>query len=78
MALTSLELQAGIDALTRAIASGERQVTMNGYTVTYRAISDLIDARNDLQRQLNAVAVADGASTPRPRSWLGYYRGRGY
>lgn len=78
MALTPLELQDGIDALTRAIASGERQVTMNGYTITYRAISDLIDARNELQRQLNAVTVADGTSTPRPRSWSGYYRGRGY
>ena len=78
MALTPLELQSSIDALNRAIGSGERQVTMNGYTVTYRSIADLIDARNDLQRQVTAIAAADGVGKPRPKQWLGYYKGRGY
>ena len=41
--------QQDIDALNAAIASGERVVVLNGQSVTYRSIDDLIKARNDLR-----------------------------
>ena len=34
--------QADLDALDRALASGERMVVLNGQSVTYRSIDDLI------------------------------------
>lgn len=69
--------QQDIDNLNAAIASGERVVVLNGQSVTYRAISDLIAARNDLQRQLQEQnAAANG--TVRSRRRYAYYAGRGY
>lgn len=65
--------QTDIDALTSAIASGERQVTMGGRTVTYRSIADLILARDTLQRELNGQN-----SVTRPKQTKLYYAGRGY
>lgn len=65
--------QADIDALTSAIASGERQVTHGGRTVTYRSIDDLIKARDTLQRELN-----DQTPGARPKQAKLYYAGRGY
>lgn len=70
--------QADIDALNAAIASGERQVTIGSQSVTYRSINDLLQARDDLQRQLDAQAVASGDKSPRPRQTMAYYGGRGY
>lgn len=49
--------QAQIDELTAAIASAEKQVALGAQQVTYRSISELIAARNDLQRQLNDQAI---------------------
>ena len=70
MAVTQLD----IDNLNAAIASGARSVTLGGQTVTYNTTASLIEARNDLQRQL---AVASGtASKPRTRRMI--YGGRGY
>jgi predicted component of type VI protein secretion system len=46
--------QAQIDELNAAIASAEKQVALGAQQVTYRSISELIAARNDLQRQLDA------------------------
>jgi hypothetical protein len=45
--------QADIDNLNEALASGTRQVTIGGQTVTYQTVESLIAARNDLQRQLD-------------------------
>lgn len=70
--------QAQIDALNEQIASAERQVTNGSQSVTYRSIADLKAARDDLQRQLDAQAVADGTQTPRSRNTRLYYAGRGY
>jgi len=66
--------QSDIDALTAAIASGERQVTIGSQSVTYRSIDDLIKARDTLMRDL----VAQTATEPRPRQTRLYYAGRGY
>lgn len=42
--------QSDLDAIDRAIASGELMVSVNGRATTYRSIKDLIAAR-DLVRQ---------------------------
>lgn len=51
--------QEDIDALNRAIRSGEHSVTYNGRSVTFRSVTDLIKARDDAAQQL--------AATKRPR-----------
>jgi hypothetical protein len=51
--------QADIDALNAAIALGEREVSIGNKRVVYRSVAELIQARNDLARQL---AEASGKS----------------
>jgi hypothetical protein len=65
--------QQDIDNLNAAIASGERVVVLNGQSVTYRSIDDLIKARNDLR---NEMAKTAGAVRPTRRHI--YHAGRGY
>jgi hypothetical protein len=68
--------QTDIDNLNAAIATGEKQVVLDGHSITYRSISDLIAARNDLQEQLNRQAAQSQGRKPK-RVGL-YYSGRGY
>ena len=69
--------QQDIDNLNAAIASGERVVVLNGQSVTYRSIDDLIKARNDLRNEM-ADASAAAAGKTRPKRIYGYHAGRGY
>lgn len=64
--------QTDIDALNAAIASGEKQVALGAQQVTYRSINELIAARNDLQRQL------DAANAPKSRQTKLFQNGRGF
>jgi hypothetical protein len=73
MAATMAVTQADIDNLTRAIASGERQVSIGGQQITYRSISDLKDARRTLQDELD---LQNGVT--RNRQYRLYQSGRGY
>lgn len=69
--------QADIDALNTAIKSGARSVTIGGQTVIYNTSQSLIEARNDLQTQLNTQnAAANG--TRRSKQTMLYQSGRGY
>lgn len=69
--------QTDIDTLNAAIATGEKAVILDGQSISYRSISDLIAARNDLQEQLNrAAAIANNRR--RPKRVGMYYSGRGY
>ena len=68
--------QQDIDNLNAAIASGERVVVLNGQSVTYRSIADLILARNDLKRQLADQSDAETGSR-RARRFCAYHAGRG-
>lgn len=52
--------QDDLAAIDRAIASGELSVTHNGRSVTYRSMSDLLRARDRIERSL--VAAAGGRS----------------
>jgi len=69
--------QTDIDTLNSAIATGEKAVILDGQSISYRSISDLIAARNDLQEQLNrAAAVVTNKRKPKRVGM--YYAGRGY
>ncbi len=65
--------QSDVDALNLALANGEKQVVIDGQSITYRSVSDLIAARNDLQEQLSRQSV-----TRRPKRTMLYHAGRGY
>ena len=69
--------QADLDRLNAAIAADERQVTNGPQTVIYRSTADLIRARDDVQRQLDAEAAAT-AGKGRSRRTLLQYDGRKY
>lgn len=47
--------QSDLDAVERAIASGELSVSDNGRTVTYRSMSDLMKARDLIRRSLQSA-----------------------
>lgn len=70
--------QADIDALNTAIASGERQVTLGGQSITYRSVGELVIARNDLQNQMNIASAATAQIAPRSRRMRLYHGGRGF
>lgn len=70
MAVTQLD----IDNLNAAIASGARSVTLGGQTVTYNTSASLIQARNDLIKQLNAI----NNTSRRLRTRQIVFGGRGY
>lgn len=65
--------QQDIDNLNAAIAKGVRSVTIGGQTVIYNTAESLIKARDDMQRQLNAVN-----GQRRRKQTLLYHAGRGY
>ena len=54
--------QTDIDNLNVAIASGARSATVGGQTLIYNTTASLIQARNDLQKQLNSQNRLAGRS----------------
>lgn len=66
-------LQEQIAALNDAIASGEKQVALGAQQVTYRSISEMIVARNDLETRL---AKEEGQTKSKITKL--YHAGRGY
>lgn len=69
---TPAELATQLEALKTARATGEKRVTYNGKTVEYREMSELNDAINTIQAELDAAT----GSKP-SRSSLAYF-GRGF
>ena len=62
MALTQTDL----DAINRAIASGELSVrTVTGQTVTYRSIDELLKARETALADISAAAASSPRAYPR-------------
>jgi len=75
--MTTPALQAQIDELNAALASGVLTVRTKNSQVEYRSVDDLIRARNDLvNRQAAADAAASG--TTRHKQTRLYHAGRGY
>lgn len=78
---TRVTLEARIEALNAAIASGARSVTLGGQTITYNTTDSLIKARNDAVTQWNESlrrTQADEGQTKRSRQSYVVYGGRGY
>lgn len=71
-------LQTDIDALTEALATGERMVRKGDKVVEYRSVDELIAARNALQAQFDAEQATAGAVAARPRQTRLYHGGRGF
>lgn len=65
--------QTDIDSLNAAIASGARSVTLGGQTITYNTTASLIQARDDLLKQLKKQT----ATKRRSRQTYLFQDGRG-
>lgn len=70
--------QADIDALNAALASGEKQVVLDGQSITYRSVAEIIAARNDLQAQMTRAASASLGAPRRPKQFGLYVVNRGF
>lgn len=64
-----------IERLTKAIGSGVRSVTLGGQTITYNTAASLIEARDNMIKQLRAQEAAD-APVKRSRQNYAVYAGR--
>ncbi len=69
--------QADIDALNTAIADGVRSVTIAGQTTIYNTTASLIQARDDLRREL-AIITSRETNRRRNTRTLLTYSGRDY
>lgn len=49
--------QTDLDAIERAIASGELSFTSNGRAVSYRSVSELLRARDTIRADLQKAAA---------------------
>lgn len=73
------KLTAQISALDDAIIGGEKQTVINGESVTYRSIAELMAARADAQTRLNTMQAGANGSLRRPnRRTLLTFGGREY
>lgn len=70
--------QTDIDALTEALATGERMVRKGDKVVEYRSVDELLAARNALQAQFDAEQASAGTVAARPRQTRLYHGGRGF
>ena len=61
---------ADLESLNAALASGELTVTVNGRTVTYRSVPDLLKARAAIESDL---AAQTAASAGQGRGRTGYF-----
>lgn len=74
---TTVELQARLEALNEAIATGVRSVTISGQTTIYNTTDSLIRARDDLLAQIATQTAREESATVRKQTYL-HYAGRGY
>ena len=66
--------QTDIDNLNAAIASGTRSATLGGQTIIYNTTASLIEARDNLRKEL----AAQNRTARRPKQTYAYQNGRGY
>lgn len=64
-----------VERLTKAIGSGARSVTLGGQTITYNTTASLIEARDDMIKQIKAQEAA-ASPTKRSRQNYAVYAGR--
>jgi len=70
-------LRTYVEKLTKAIGSGVRSVTLGGQTITYNTSASLIEARDNMVKQ---IQKQEAAAAPNKRSRQSYavYGGRDY
>lgn len=68
-------LRTYVAKLTKAIGSGARSVTLGGQTITYNTTASLIQARDDMLKQLVAQEAA-AATVKRSRQSYAVFAGR--
>lgn len=57
--------QADVDLLKAAIAKGRRKVQLNGRSVEYQSITEMLAALDAMQKEVNdAAAVSTGVRRP--------------
>lgn len=69
--------QADIDALTEALATGERVVRKGDKWIEYRSVAEIKAARNELIA-IKSAETATAAGQSRPRQTRLSHGGRGY
>lgn len=62
--------QQDLDKLNAAIAAGVRSVTNGGQTVIYNTTESLIQARDDMQKQLTAQNAQASGKRRRKQTYL--------
>jgi len=60
--------QANIDTLKAAIAKGKRKVQLNGRSVEYHSVDDMLKALDAMQNEVN-IAAAQVSGIKRPRGY---------
>ncbi len=65
---TVAELTAQLEALKTARATGEKRVTYNGKTVEYREMSEINEAINAIESEIESTQ-----SSPRSRSAVAHF-----
>lgn len=69
-------LRANLTQLNGLLASGLRTAILEGQQVTYNTTASLIEARDDVQAQINTLLGQ--VTGPRSRQSYAYQSGRGY
>lgn len=72
---TKEQYEADIESLRQAIASGERQVTIGGTTVTYNTSESLRTARKELIAEMGRLFPS---ASRRSRVFQMFHAGRGH
>lgn len=70
--------QSDLDAVNTAVASGELKVEVNGRSVLYRSMDDLIKARDIIRSELSAAAVDANTSVRRGSYAVRFSTARGF
>lgn len=70
-------LRTYVAKLTKAIGSGARSVTLGGQTITYNTTASLIQARNDMLKQIQSQESA-AAPVKRSRQSYAVFGGRDF
>lgn len=71
---TKEQYEADIEAMRQAIASGERQVSIGGQSVTYNTSDAIRAARSEMIREMNRLFPS---ATRRSKQFNAFHAGRG-
>lgn len=58
-----------LEAIKKAIATGQKRVRLNGRELEYQSISQMLAAKQAIEIELNANAAIDDPTKRRPRGY---------